>query len=388
MKRTRLQVILAVLVYAGTSLAAARIAGAQSWTELSPAGVAGPLESTIPEARGFHGTSAVFDPTTDSLIVFGGRSSTQANLNDVWLLSGANGLAGTPQWSNPIPNEASGSPLPRSGHSAVYDSVNNRMIIFGGCEGYCLPVLNDVWVLTNANGTGGTPTWIPLSPVGGPPPARTRPVAIYDSAANSMTIFAGQDGGSGGDTYSDVWVLSNANGLGGTPTWTQLSPSGGPPPGQYGPSATYDSTNNIMTVFGGGAQGTGIDTNAVWTLSNANGEGGTPVWTKIVANGAPGSPTKRAFHTAVYDPGSNRMTIFGGNNNTGVPLNDAWVLSNANGLGGSATWTKLSPTGTPPLARNSHAAGYDTTNNRMMVFGGTSEGWFNSVWVLTTANGL
>ena len=42
-------------------------------------------------------------------------------------------------------------------------------------------------------------------------------------AGNWMMIF----GGCGGCT--DPWVLANANGLGGTPTWTQLSPSDGPP---------------------------------------------------------------------------------------------------------------------------------------------------------------
>jgi hypothetical protein len=33
--------------------------------------------------------------------------------------------------------------------------------------------------------------------------------------------------------------------------------------------------------------------NAVWTLSHANGLGGTPQWTNIVANGAAGSPPLR-----------------------------------------------------------------------------------------------
>ena len=43
--------------------------------------------------------------------------------------------------------------------------------------------------------------------------------------------------------------------------------------------ASRDVANNRMTVFGGAAQGSGIATNAVWVLSNANGLGGTPAWT-------------------------------------------------------------------------------------------------------------
>jgi uncharacterized protein (TIGR03437 family) len=97
-----------------------------------------------------------------------------------------------------------------------------------------------------------------------------------------------------------------------------------------------------------------VPTNAVWVLSNANGQGGTPVWTNLVAEGATGSPPVRAFHTAVYDTGSNRMTIFGGSRPLLVPLpvptdssnpekmyNDAWVLTHANGLGGIPTWSQV-----------------------------------------------
>jgi hypothetical protein len=334
-----------------------------------------------PEARGFHGTSAVLNTAANEIIMFGGRSSTGFNLNDSWLLSNANGLGGSAQWTNLFSNGSASSPPARSGQTAVYDSVNDRLIIFGGCSGYCLPALNDVWVLANA--TSGSPSWTQLSPTGSVPAPRTRAAAVYDATNNRMIVFGGQDGsGSGGSTFPEVWVLANANGLGGAPAWTQLSFSGGPPPGQYGASAVYDQANNIMIVFAGAAHGTGKPTNAVWTLSNANGLIGTPVWTNTVANGATGSPAKRSFHSAVYDPNSNRMTIFGGVDNSKV-----YVLDNANGMGGASTWSELSPTGTAPLARNSHAAMYDATQNRMIIFGGNSEGWFNSVWVLTNANG-
>jgi hypothetical protein len=139
--------------------------------------------------------------------------------------------------------------------------------------------------LTNANGLGGTPTWTQLSPAGGPPSPRTKHTAVYDPSTNRMIVFAGQDGGGFGcSTYSEVWVLSNANGLGGTPTWTQLSPTGGPPAGQYAPSAVYDPASNRMTVFGGGgfANAACQNTNAVWVLTNANGLGcWVTGWTRI-----------------------------------------------------------------------------------------------------------
>src|SRR5262245_20178247 len=91
-------------------------------------------------------------------------------------------------------NPTGGPPSPRRLHSSVYDPETNRLIIFGGCtpvgSNACLSfggiVRNDVWVLTNANGLGGTPTWIELLPTGGPPQARQNHVAVYDPVNNRM----------------------------------------------------------------------------------------------------------------------------------------------------------------------------------------------------------
>jgi len=354
---------------------------AQQWIRLGPSG-------QPPLARGFHGTTAVYAAPSNRMIVFGGRNiyGSNNNLNDVWVLTNANGL-GASQW---IQLNPTGAPPPsRSGHSAVYDSLNNRMIIFGGCNGGCLPALNDVWVLTNADGLGGTPTWAQLGPAGAAPSPRTRHTAVFDSNSNRMIVFAGQDGsGNGCSTFPEVWILNNANGLGGAASWSQLATSGGVPAGRYAPSSVYDRVNNRMIVFGGSGivGGTCDNTNAVWTLSNANGLGGSSVWTNLIAEGAEGAPKPRAFHTAVYDSDTNRMTIFGANSS--VLPNDAWVLRVANGLGGTTGWTRLSSALLPqaPAARASHAAILDPATKRMTIFGGDDgEAAFNTAWVLTNA---
>jgi len=349
-----------------------------TWIDLAPSG--GP-----PDALG----SVVADPTSGRVIVFGGLSNT-GNTNAVWVLVNGDGVSTPAQWTNLIANGASGSPPGRHGHVAVYDGSSNRMIVFGGCLGGCLPVANDVWVLTNANGLGGTPpTWIQLAPTGGLPAGRNQPAAVFtsgasapassgDGAHNRMIVFGGQNGsGSGGGTYAEVWVLSNANGLGGTPSWTQLSPTGGPPPGQYGPTAIYDVANNRMTVFGGGAQGSGVPTNAVWVLSNANGLGGTPAWTNLVAEGAAGAPPARQDHMPGYDAAGNWMMIFGGCGG----CTDAWVLANANGLGGTPTWAELSPSDGPPLATG--AGAFNATSLRLTTVGSASTN--AAAWVLRPA---
>lgn len=335
-------------------------------------------------------SAAVYDAATNRLIAFSG-ASLSAVPNDVISLANANGI-GTADWTTEIPDGAAGSPAGRTFHSAVYDEANSRMIVFGGCSFtgvLCSEYLNDVWVLTNANGIGGSPTWIQLSPTGTPPAPRWGHAAAYDAVNNRMIVFGGDNQSV---IFSDTWVLSNANGLGGNPTWTHLSPSGGPPEGQDSATVVYDAINNLLIEFGGTMQGFAVDANSVWTLSNANGLGGTPVWKKSLSNGAAGSPAKRDGHVAVYDSANNRMVIFGGNGNTatGFPQhNDVWVLANANGLTGASHWTRIGAVGPSPAGRTSAVGGYDSAGNRLMIFGGGSwDGDFFSTWVLSGANGL
>src|SRR5207249_1963191 len=112
-------------------------------------------------------------------------------------------------------------------------------------------------------------------------------------------------------TVDDVWVLSNANGLGGIPTWTQLAPSGTSAPARDGHTAVIDATSNTMTIFGGVTAG-GLS-NDVWQLPVANGAV-IPTWMQLTPSGTP--PPARQRHTAVYNTSTKRMTIFAGSTGT------------------------------------------------------------------------
>jgi hypothetical protein len=108
------------------------------------------------------------------------------------VLSNANG-SGTGTWTIVLPSGAAGSPSARNFDTGVYDSANGRLIVFEGCAFsglYCSAVQNDVWVLSNANGVNGTPTWKQLAPSGTLPPARWGHAAAYDPINNRMIIYA------------------------------------------------------------------------------------------------------------------------------------------------------------------------------------------------------
>src|SRR5689334_17205884 len=110
------------------------IIGLAALVSLASSGVPGPARATNdgnwtflpfppPSARVRH--SAIYDPVRNRMVVFGGLSGSTAQ-NDVWELT----LSGTPAWHQIVP--AGVSPGARSGHAAVYDPVRDRMIVYGG----------------------------------------------------------------------------------------------------------------------------------------------------------------------------------------------------------------------------------------------------------------
>jgi hypothetical protein len=332
------------------------------------------------------GHTAVLDTTHNRMIVFGGNTSSAdtpaaAHFNDVWFLNTANSTGSNLNWLAAKPTGT--APSARTLHATIYNPNTNRMVVFGGAGGFAAPCFNDLNVLSNASGFGGTPAWSTLSPIGTPPSARLGHKAVFDIADNIMIVFGGDD--CFGTDFNDVWVLTNADGSSGNPTWAKLSPSGTPPTARSGFGAVYDPNTNRMMIFGGLTSGFSLF-NDVWVLTNANGLGGTPAWTKLSPSGTP--PCAREYPSATYDIVNNLMTIYGGF--CTALQNDAWVLSNANGTGGTPAWTQLTASGSLPAGRLVHSAVYDAISNRMIIFGGeitTIGNDTESVAVLSHANG-
>jgi hypothetical protein len=326
--------------------------------------------------------TAVLDSATNSMLVFGGQNVDVGNLNDLWswMVSEDTSV----DW---LPVSPSGTPpAARYGHSGVYDATNSRLMIFGGGTGTSgpAPCQNDMWLLQNANGVGGTPTWATLATSGGPPTARFAHNAAYDSGSNTMIVFGGSDCASG--YFNDVWILSHANGLGGTATWTQLKPTGSGPLGREASSAIYDSGSNVLVVYGGD-QGPSNLLSDVWMLTHANGTGGVPAWTQLFPTGT--APAARTGHSATYDSASNRMTLFGGVTAGGNVAVDTWLLVGANGQSGTPSWSLVNPT-SPGVPKAYHSAVYNSATNEMIVFGGEIVALpaDDHLFVLSKANGL
>ena len=185
------------------------------------------------------------------LIVFGGNpniGNCNLTVSDVWVLTNANGSGPTPVWTQLLGSGA--GPSNRGNHSAVYDQLNNRMVVFGGNQA-CGSQFGDVWVLADANGASGTPTWTLL----GATFLRSSHTGVYHAGLNQMTIFGGNN--------DETWVLTNANGLGSPVSWTQLNPTSSPPVGKLFHSAVLNEATNRMIVFSGQGASVNNDTNVL-----------------------------------------------------------------------------------------------------------------------------
>lgn len=339
----------------------------QRWERLSVGG-------SPPQGRWQH--SAVYDTQMDRTIVFGGKGAAEF-LSDTWVLTGAGKTAQSPSWVKLAPTGV--APAVHM-HSASYHESTARMIVFGG---HAAPAfVDDAWVLRDANAV--TPAWTKLDPGQPAPSGREWHSNIYDPSSNRLIVFGGVEI-SPNPARNDVWALTNADGLGGSPAWVQITPTGQVPEGRVGHSAVFDPSTNRMVVFGGMNRQWTTFRNDVWVLLNANGLGGAPSWTQLAPTGP--LPSPRSDHSAIYDHAKNRMVVFGGWAGGTTYFNDVWVLSNANGVGGTPTWTESKPKGSLPAKRELHTAVYRPSTDRMIVFGGSSspESFLDDVWVLHRA---
>jgi hypothetical protein len=319
-----------------------KLTGDERWVRLTPA-------MNPPTASVNH--SMTYDERRERSIVFGGTDVYGNDINETWLLE--NG----PGWTLFLP---SGEPPPgRRRHSAVYDSLRDELVVFGGTDG--VQYLNDTWILS----LGENPAWKELYPIGAAPPPRADHTAILDPLRRQMVVFGGTDASS---RLSDSWVLT----LEEEPTWTELEAPHEPLPGGHsGHSAVFDLIRNGMIVFGGHA-----DTlpRSTWLLDLR----GEPVWSELAVSGNP--PQKRWEHTAIHDPARRRMVVFGGIGGASeTPRNDTWVLT----LGTVPSWRRLEFSGALPAARERHGAVYDRRHDRMIVFGGRSTDPLYDLWTLT-----
>jgi hypothetical protein len=197
-----------------------------AWSDITP---------TVSPA-GRMGHTATYDPVNQQMVVFGGNDAI-VQLGDTEVFYFTSGL-----WSTGPP---SGGPARRSNHSAVYDSWKERVLIFGGLNSLQVSTSvlnNDSWSLDLTT----LSPWMSLS-IPGPPSFRQGHSAVYDAVNRKMVIFGG-DTTTAPTPNGEMWALSLEPNL----SWDFVIPaSGSSPAPRFGHSAIYDSLKERMIIFGG-----------------------------------------------------------------------------------------------------------------------------------------
>lgn len=250
----------------------------------------------------------------------------------------ASATTATPVW---IPLHPSTSPPALYGAAMAYDSATSQVIMFGGMGKKGLSSTTWAWDGTN---------WSKLSPATSPP-ARYGGDMAYDSATGQVILFGGI-GASG--MLDDTWNWDGSN-------WQKLSPPGNPPALAYAPM-----TFRGQLIFAGGAGATGAPLSGSWAWNGST-------WWKASL-----SPTTRYGTSIALDQSSGDIYLFGGHSADGLLAETRqWPVVN-----NSMTWSKLSPTTSPPASYGSSMGYYDGPGtDQVILFGGVSKsGFLGDTW--------
>ncbi len=309
-----------------TSRGVAPLAGPDSWT----------LLGNQAPPRDYHGF--VYDPKVDRFILFGGQIANNVATNSTWSYD-----YDTNTWTNVSKVVA---PSPRSDFGMAYDSIAQRILLFGG-------VPNDTWAFDPA-----TDTWTQRFPTQSPPRLFS-PVMTFDARAD-RSIMAGLPlPGTSLETWSYDYAANR---------WSEVNtPS---PSNRSGEGMVYDPSAGRDLLFGGFSN-SGVPLGDVWSFDYAN-----LTWTN---RSPPSPPPGRGGMALAFDAAADRMVMYGGTGSAGnmqVVYEDTWAYDYV----GNA-WSNLAPA-SPPSGRYLMAMDYDSAALLEVMCGGYQipAGFLDEAW--------
>jgi hypothetical protein len=195
-------------------------------------------DSTAP-AREDH--TAIFDSRNKRLVIFGGRDGDYIDFYGLSTLALDPSSPAFEKWQSLTATKK--HPPGRSDHVAVFDSLQNRMIIYGGWSHEKGEYLDDTWAFYFATPPDTAGRWKQIKAKKSHPPKRRHAVGVYDSARNWFIIC----GGFGQEGYlNDVWAFDLS-----LDEWINVTP--GPQP-RIDHQAIYDPKSRRLILYGGDAR--------------------------------------------------------------------------------------------------------------------------------------
>jgi hypothetical protein len=188
---------------------------------------------------------------------------------------------------------------------------------------------------------------------------------IYDPTKDRIVVFGGKDDDD--HANNEVWSLDRTKNA-----WRKIKVEGVRPPPTEDHTAIFDPIGYRMVVHGGED---GRTTNNLWSLDLK-----TNRWRNMTGPTTP----RREDHTAIFDDRGKRMVIFGGRiDNSTVNIYELLALDLDPQSPTFEQWQNLTVEENHPPGRGDHAAVYDATRNRMVIFGGWDKRrktFFDDTW--------
>jgi len=291
------------------------------------------IEGESPVGR--YGSGAVYDPQLQKTIIFGGGTADASDWevhDDMWVYKSTDN-----SWNEIV---LTNKPSARAGHAMVYDSLNQKTILFGGWSGN-VGLTNDTWIYDSQTGN-----WTEVFPINAPE-IRQSIAMYYDPIFQKIILFGGYRDAL--PHYNDTWEYNYSNN-----TWTELNPTNNPS-GRYGSKMVYDPINQRGILFGGRSTAIMDDT---WIYYYGNN-----TWVELNTTS---KPDTRYWHGMTYDSTNQKVIVFGGRH-TGAPgdaIEDTWTFDPS-----TNQWTEVLPSN-HPSNRMDFSMVYDTSSQKTILFGG------------------
>ena len=209
----------------------------RTWQKMMPSG-------TLPNPR--YGSASVHDPISRRLVMFAGFTD-MGRYGDTRAYD-----ITTSAWIDLTPSGT--NPEVRCLHTASYDVLRHRMIIYAGQHS---GPLDDIWAFDLTS-----KTWANLTPASRPS-GRIFPSSIY--ANGRIIVFGGQ---TSNGSVNELWSFNPAD-----TTWTMMNASGTIPGRRNSHAAIGLPKQQVMILFGGIGDSTYND---VWKLSDIPTDAGEP----------------------------------------------------------------------------------------------------------------
>jgi N-acetylneuraminic acid mutarotase len=282
--------------------------------------------------------SAVLDPKSQTVFVYGGESSEKGQFglpDDLWRYKLADNA-----WEKLT---AKSNPPPRRAYQmAAFDAKRNAMWLFGGAGDQFAPQ-NDLWKLDLA-----TLTWTQVSSSGEKPGPRFSSGFFHDAPHDQLVLYSGCKAFFQPDNaWPDLWTYDIEKNA-----WSKKKTVA---PGRWQAAVALDADNETLIVQGGfdGNSGAKQDT---WMYSIADDK-----WTDC----GKGFKSTEA-QGAVWDPIAHAMIVYGGTSGAKNGLDQVWAFDPK-----TKKWSQLATKGEGPGGRAYHALVWNPNDSSVWTFGGT-----------------